>query len=65
MRDKPTNMKCGGKCFPPQVLTLLSLTAAAPEAEPEAEPEPGADPLFKWFGYGQILELQIINYWRI
>ena len=30
--------------FPPQVLTLLSLMAAAPEAEPEAEPEPGADP---------------------
>ena len=36
----------------------------APEAEPEAEPEPGADPLFSKFQvkYGQILELQIINY---
>ena len=55
-------MKCGGKCFPPQVLTFLSLTAAAPEAEPEAEPEPGTDLLFKWFEYGQILELQNINY---
>ena len=47
------------KVFPPKVLTLLSLTAAAPEAEPEAEPEPGANLLFLkcQVKYGQILEL--------